>query len=409
MLDAKTLRKDFKMLEVKMADHPLVYFDNAATTFKPSSVIDAINKYYATESVSVHRGDYEISYRLTSEVEQARQHMASFINANAHEIIYMSGATEALNQVAYGFGLDYLKEGDVILTTLGEHSSNILPWFEVAKTTGAKIEYIQMNNEGIIDLKSYSKQIRPEVKIVTLAQVSNVLGHINPIKEMTQLAHEVGAIVVVDGAQSIPHLKVDMKDLNVDFFAFSGHKMLGPTGIGVLYGKYGLLEKMKPIKLGGGANARFNKKGEVLLSEIPTRFEAGTPNIAGILGLDAAITYLEKVGQNNIHAYEKELRNYLMSQIEEMDHLTIYNPSAESGIVSFNVKDIFAQDVCSYLNHYGFALRAGNHCAKILHEVIGSNETCRISLYFYNTKEEIDRFVEVISEISLEKTIDLYL
>ncbi len=403
-----TLKNDFKMLKETMEGHPLGYFDNAATTLKPQSVIQAISDYYEKYSVNIHRGDYDISYKVTDMVEKARVNMAHFINAqSADEIIYTSGATEALNLVAMGYGLTHLQEGDVILTTEAEHASNILPWFEVSKKTGAIIKYMPMDEEGIIT--DYESVLTKDVKVVTMAHVSNVLGHINPVEEIVQKAHEVGAIVILDGAQSAPHLKIDVKALDVDFFAFSGHKMLGPTGIGVLYGKQHLLEELMPLKSGGGANARFNIFGEVVLKGSPAKFEAGTPHIAGILGFDAAITYLNEVGMDKISAYELKLRKYAYEALKDMDHITIYNPSAQSGIISFNVKGIFSQDVCAYLSKFGFALRAGSHCAKVLHEVIKTNDTCRLSLYLYNTKEEIDRFIEVIKDITLEKTVALYI
>lgn len=408
MLKNNAVRKDFKMLSETMEGYPLGYFDNAATTLKPQSVIQAITDYYEKYSVNIHRGDYEISYQVTDKVEKARINMADFINASSFEqIIYTSGATESLNLVAMGYGLTHLKKGDVILTTEAEHASNILPWFEVAKATGAIIRYFPMNEEGLIT--DIDGVLSSDVKVVTLAHVSNVLGHINPVEEIIEKAHHVGAIVVLDGAQSAPHLKIDVQALDVDFFAFSGHKMLGPTGIGVLYGKQQLLDELTPLLSGGGANARFNMLGEVVLKGSPAKFEAGTPHIAGILGLDAAIEYLKEVGMDDIHAYELELRDYAYEAMKEMDHLKIYNPSARTGIIAFNVKGIFSQDVCAYLSKYGFALRAGNHCAKVLHEVIKTNDTCRLSLYLYNTKDEIDRFLEVIKDITLEKTVELYI
>lgn len=406
MIDVNTLRKDFDMLKQTMEGHPLVYFDNAATTLKPQSVSQRLMHYYTHQSVNIHRGDYELSFKLTDEVEKARQHVAKFIGAQSDEIIYTSGATQSLNQIAFGYGLNILQEGDVILTTQTEHASNLLPWFEIARQKKAIVKYFEVNEEGEI---TNFDAIDETVKIITIAHVSNVLGHINPIKEIATRGHAVGAIVVVDAAQSVPHLQIDVSDLDVDFMAFSGHKMLGPTGIGVLYGKANLLDDMTPHIWGGGANSRFNKEGEVLLKKAPARFEAGTPNIAGILGLDSAISYLEAVGLNKIHAYELELRQYAYEKMKQLDHVEIYNPTANTGLIAFNVKGIFAQDTCAYLSHFGFALRGGNHCAKILHEVIKAHDTCRLSLYLYNSKDEIDRFIEVLAEVTLEKTVDLYL
>lgn len=404
MLDFDTLRRDFPVVE----NNPgVIYFDNAATTLKPKSVIDAINSFYLYFTSNIHRGDYDMSIKASKLYDDTRITVKNFINSNSEkEIVFTSGATESLNTVAYGYGYKYLKEGDVVLTTYSEHASNILPWFDVCKKTKAIIKYIPLNNDGTFNIEEYKKCfIDTNVKIVSLPFVSNVLGYINPIKEIVNIAHSYDAVVNVDGAQAVPHIKVDVKELDVDFLSFSGHKMCGPSGIGVLYGKFEILDKMDPLKYGGGANARFDSDGSVILSNVPMKFEAGTPNIEGVLGLNAAINYLESIGMDEIHNRDLELVTYLKDKLSKLDNVTIYNMNSECGIVSFNVKDIFAQDVAGYLNQNKICVRSGNHCAKILHNVICTNETIRASLYFYNTKEEIDRFVEVIKDTTLEKCI----
>lgn len=409
MFDVAKIRQDFPVLKRMMEDKPLIYFDNAATTFKPQAVIDAVTNYYVNESVNIHRGDYALSHDVSNHFDNVRIQVADFIGASQKEIVFTSGASEALNIVANGYGMKYLKEGDVILTTEAEHASNILPWFNVAKKTGAIVEYIPMDSEGRLTIEDVQSVLHNRVKVIVIAHVSNVLGYVNPMKEISQLAHEIGAIVVCDGAQSVAHMPIDVKNLDVDFFGFSAHKMCGPTGVGVLYGKYELLEMSDPLLYGGGSNARFNTCGDVLLKHSPDKYESGTRNIEGVLGFGAAIEYLDSIGMEKIAEIERELHQYLMSKLKELDNLIIYNPEADTAITAFNVKGIFAQDVAAYLSTFGIACRAGNHCAKILLEVLGTNETLRCSLYFYNTKEEIDTFVDVLKDITLEKTIDMYL
>ena len=405
MFNVEQIRKDFPMINNNQS---LIYFDSSATSFKPQCVIDAVVNYYTHENTNIHRGDYDISFKVSKEYDDTRIVIKNFINANSEkEIVYTNGASNSLNIVAYGYGLKYLKQDDVILTTQVEHASNILPWFRVAEKTGAKIEYIQLNDDATFNLDNYKKCFENKnIKIVSLPQVSNVMGYIYPIKEITRIAHEHGAIVNIDGAQSVPHIKVDVKDLDIDFLSFSSHKMCGPSGIGVLYGKYDLLESMDPEHLGGGANARFDNKGNVILKNTPEKFEAGTPNIEGVLGLKAAIEYLTNIGMENIESYGKELTKYFMDKLKNINNIEVYNANSEAGIISFNVKGIFAQDVASYLNKNNIAVRSGNHCAKILNNIIGVNETVRASLYFYNTKQEIDKFIEVIKDVTLEKCVE---
>jgi len=410
MLDVKKIRNDFPMFKNAEKTTPnLIYFDNAATTFKPQSVIDAVVRYYTSQSVNIHRGDYELSYQVSDEYEQTRKAVARFIRSEEREVVFTSGASASLNLVAYGYGQKFLKKGDVILSSEAEHASNILPWFKTAEVTGAVIEYIELTEEGELTIENFKKAMHEGVKVVAVAHITNVLGFIAPIKEMATIAHEYGAIISVDGAQSVPHIKTDVLDWDIDFLSFSAHKMVGPTGVGVLFGKYKLLEKMDPFMLGGGSNARFDICGNILLKNPPFKFEAGTPAIEAVLGLKAAILYLEEVGMDNIEEYEHDLRNYMVEKLQQLPNIHLYNPHAATGIVTFNVERIFAQDAAMYLNSQGIAVRSGTHCAKILIDVLKTSETIRSSVYFYNTKEEVDRFIQVCSEITLEKCVDLYL
>lgn len=408
MFDVKEIRNDFPMISKQDQENKLIYFDNAATTFKPQSVIDAVLNYYTKQSVSVNRGDYDLSYQVSLAYENARKTIAKFINAQPKEIVFTSGASASLNLVAYGWGKKYLKPNDVVLSTEAEHASNILPWFRTVQETGAVLEYIPLTPDGRLTIENFKKVMNEKVKVVTFASITNVLGYIAPVKEMVKIAHEYGAIVVVDGAQSVPHTTTDVADLDADFLAFSAHKMVGPTGVGVLYGKYDLLEMMDPYMLGGGSNARFDLCGNILLKKSPYKFEAGTPAIEAVLGFEAAVKYLMNIGMDNIHSYEQSLRKYLIDKLKKFEHIHLYNPETDTGIVTFNVKDIFAQDASSYINANKIAVRAGNHCAKILMDLLETSETIRASLYFYNTFDEIDEFVRVLEGITLEKCVDLY-
>jgi len=409
MFDVKKIRRDFPMFDHIDAAKPLVYFDNAATTFKPRSVIDAVVRYYTTSSVNIHRGDYDLSYQVSEEYETARKAVARFIHAEEREVVFTSGASASLNLVAYGYGRKFLKKGDVILSSEAEHASNILPWFKCAEETGAIVEYIKLTEEGELTIENFRAAMHDKVKVVAVANITNVLGFIAPITEMAKITHEYGAIISVDGAQSAPHIPTDVKAWDIDFLSFSAHKMCGPTGVGILFGKYEHLLAMDPFMLGGGSNARFDICGNILLKNPPFKFEAGTPAIEAVLGLKAAVEYLESVGMEAIEKYEHELRVYLVEQLSQLDSVHIYNPHAATGIVTFNFKDIFAQDAAMYLNSRGIAVRSGNHCAKILIDILKTSETIRASVYFYNTKEEVDRFIAVCKETTLEKCIDLYL
>lgn len=387
-------REDFPMLK-----QDLVYFDNGATTLKPKCVIDKTVEYYEKYSANAHRGDYDISYKVDQEYENTRALVKEFIHAKSlEEIVFTAGATESLNLVARGFFANLLEPGDEVLITQSEHASNVLPWFHLAKTNGISVNYIPLDDQHYVTLENVKKMITPNTKVISLAFITNVIGDIRPIKEIASFAHQHNIFLVVDAAQSIGHMKTDVQDLDVDFLTFSAHKMCGPTGVGVLYGKKELLENVEPLLLGGGMNESFDNENEVYLKELPTRLEAGTPNIAGVIAFGAAIQYLNAIGMENISDYEKKLRNYLVDKMLLIPHLDIINIESDSGIVSFNVTDIFSQDVAYYLNKYNICVRAGNHCAKILKKEVGVNNTLRVSLYFYNTYEEIDMLVELLSD-----------
>ncbi len=387
-------RKDFPML-----NSDIIYFDNGATTFKPDSVIQAISDYYSNYCANAHRGDYDISYKVDLEYEGARDAVKEFINAASRdEIIFTSGATEGLNMIADGFFKNILEINDEIIISDSEHASNVLPWFRLAKTNGCIIKKIPLDKDYKVTIDALKSVITPQTKVISLAQVTNVIGDIRPIKEICEFAHQLGIFVVVDGSQSVPHMKVNVQDLDCDFLVFSGHKMCGPTGIGILYGQKELLEEMIPINLGGGMNESFDTIDSVMLKSLPHRLEAGTPNIAGAIGLKKAIEYLNNLKMDNIHKYEQNLRKYMIDRLIKIPHVDIINLNSESGIITINVDGIFSQDVAYYLNKYNICVRAGNHCAKILKQSIGVKNTLRISLYFYNTYEEIDNFIELISD-----------
>lgn len=387
-------REDFPMLK-----EDIVYFDNGATTLKPQCVIDKTVEYYSLYGASSHRGDYDIAYKVDQEYEGTREAVRKFINAKyLEEIIFTAGSTESLNLVASGFFKHLLEPNDEVLITKSEHASNVLPWFSLANTNGIKIGYIPLDDNHYVTLENVKKSITPNTKVISLAYITNVIGDIRPIKEIVKFAHEHNIFVAVDAAQSIGHMKTDVQNLDVDFLSFSAHKMCGPTGVGVLYGKKELLEEVEPVILGGGMNESFDNEHEVYYKGLPARLEAGTPNIAGVIALGTAIHYLEGIGLENIAAYEKSLRKYLVDKLITIPHIDIINLESDSGIVSFNVADIFSQDIAYYLNKYNICVRAGNHCAKILKKEVGVNNTIRVSLYFYNTIEEVDMLVELLTD-----------
>lgn len=409
MFDVEKIRQDFPMLQKKqMQGHPLIYFDNGATTFKPQVVLDAITHYYTDITCNAHRGDYDLSFQVDREFEDARKRIAEFLHADVKEIIFTSGASEGLNLIANGYGKKFLQSNDIVLSSEAEHASCILPWMRTCEETGAKLAYIPLSKEGRICMENVKAAMDAHVKVIVLAHITNVLGYIAPIKEICAYAHEHGAIVVVDGAQSAPHMPIDVKDLDCDFFVLSAHKMCGPTGIGVVYGKYELLDQMDPYVLGGGSNARFDMCGNLQMKHPPFKFESGTPNIEGVLGMRAAIDYLDAIGMETIHQQERELHAYAIEKMKQMDNVILYNADADSGIITFNIKDVFAQDGGSYFNAHGIAVRSGQHCAKLLMETLNTSATIRASLYFYNTKEEIDVFLDVCAKANMQTCLDIF-
>lgn len=411
MFDVNKIRQDFPMLNKDLIkENPFIYLDNSATTLKPRKVIETVNNYYQNSTSNIFRSDYQLAFLVEKAYIQAREVVAKFINCSTKEVVFTSNTTFGLNQIAYGYGLKNLKEDDEILITVAEHASNTLPWYRLSEITKAKVKFIPLDEKGRVTVENVKKRLNEKVKIVSIAQVSNVLGYLNDIKEISKAVHQVGAVVVVDGAQSVPHLKIDVKDLDCDFLVFSGHKMCAPTSVGIMYGKYHLLEAMDPLLLGGGSNGRFDTDFNVLLKKAPFKFEAGTPNIEAILGLKAAIEYLDEIGMENIVSYENKLKEYALKKLQELDNVLIYNKEADIGIISFNVVDqgkiLFAEDVTNYLSTYGLCLRSGNHCAKNLKHFLAVDSTVRCSLYFYNTKEEIDKLVEVLKDTTLKSCLE---
>lgn len=389
----KEYRYDFPMLR-----NDIIYFDNGATTFKPDCVIDAINDYYKNYSANSHRGDYTISYKVDVNYEASRKKVADFINADFDEVVFTSGATESLNMIVNGFFKNILEPGDEVLLTKSEHASNVLPWFKLANELGISVKYIELDDNLHVTMDNVISAINPKTKVISIAGITNVVGDERPIDEICKYAHANDIFVVIDGAQLVPHRKVDVKKSDIDFLAFSGHKMCGPTGVGVLYGKREFLEKLEPINMGGGMNESFDNENEIYLKDLPTRLEAGTPNIEGVIGLGAAVDYLNKIGMDNIFLYEKKLKSYLVDKLIKLPYIDIINLESDSGIVSFNIDGIFSQDVAFYLNKYNICVRAGNHCAKILKSETGVKNSLRVSLYFYNTFEEIDKLVSLLSD-----------
>lgn len=390
-------REDFKMLQ----DNNLIYFDNGATTLKPNCVIESITDYYTKYCANAHRGDYKNSMIVDKKYESVREKIKEFINArNKSEIVFTSGATDGLNRIIFGFFKKHLSKDDEVLITESEHASNVLPWFILAKEIGIKVKYIPLDSNNEVTIENVKKSITNKTKVISLAYTTNVIGDIRPMRDICELAHKNNILVVGDGAQSLSHIKTDVITDDIDFLVASAHKMYGPTGVGFLYGKFNLLNEMDPINYGGGMNAMYLTDGYIELREVPTRFEAGTQNIAGVIGMGEAIDYLSKIGLNNIVKYEHNLREYLVKRLKDLDNIIIYNEQNISSIVAFNVKEIFSQDVSVYLDKYNICIRSGNHCAKTLNNIFNVNNTCRISLAFYNTKEEIDKLIEVLKNIN---------
>ncbi|MCM3760509.1 cysteine desulfurase [Alkalihalobacillus oceani] len=395
-MNEKEIKQHFPILDQQVNGNQLVYLDSAATSQKPTAVIEAIDDYYRRYNSNVHRGVHTLGTLATDGYEGARDKVRAFIGAKQREeIVFTRGTTTALNLVASSYARDNLTAGDEIVITPMEHHSNIIPWQQVARLTGATLKYIPLQPDGTIDLADVEETITDKTKIVSVMQVSNVLGTINPVKEIGEIAHRAGAIMVVDGAQSTPHMKVDVQELNCDFFAFSAHKMCGPTGIGVLYGKKELLEKMEPIEF-GGEMIDFVGLQESTWKELPWKFEGGTPIIAGAIGLGAAIDFLEQIGRDEIEKHETELADYAMEKLAEVEGITIYgphHPKKRAGLVTFNVSDVHPHDVATVLDSQGIAVRAGHHCAQPLMKWLDVTATARASFYLYNTKEDVDALV----------------
>lgn len=412
------IRAEFPVLKRTMNDCPLDYLDSSATTLKPQCVIDEVVRYYTYLGANAHRGDYEMSAQVDYAYEKARETTADFIHAaRKEEIVFTSGTTESLNLLALMITNQLLQEGDVILSTETEHASSILPWQQAGYAKKIPVDFIQVDELGRVTVDNLRKALEanPTTRVVMIAQVSNVLGYTAPIKEMTRVAHEHGALMVVDGAQSVAHQPIDVQDLDCDFFCFSGHKLCGPTGIGVLYGKFDLLEKLHPLFYGGESNARFYRSCESLvLKRTPFKFESGTMPIEGALGMAVAMRYLKHLGLEDIHAYEWELKRYFLKRADEelKDKIKIYNAQSEGGIVTFNIYDqgqlIFPQDLASFLSSKGIAVRSGQHCAKLMGEILGVPGTVRASIYFYNTYNDIDRLVDALKEATVEKCLDIF-
>ncbi|MGQ4681757.1 cysteine desulfurase [Paenibacillus polymyxa] len=396
-MNTALIREQFPILHQEINGHPLVYLDNAATSQKPLAVIEAIKHYYEFDNSNVHRGVHTLGSRATDAYEGAREKVARFLNAKrSQEIIFTRGTTTALNLVASSYGRANCKEGDEIVITPMEHHSNLIPWQQVAKATGATLKYIPLQEDGSVDLADVEKTVTEHTKIVAIAHVSNVLGVVNPVKEITAIAHRKGAVIVVDGAQSTPHMKVDVQDIDADFYAFSGHKMCAPTGIGALYGKKALLENMEPVEFGG---EMIDDVGlyESTWKELPWKFEGGTPIIAGAVGLGAAIDFLESIGLDAIAQHESRLSNYALKRLREVEGLTIYGPAERHvGLVTFNLDDVHPHDVATVLDSKGVAIRAGHHCCQPLMRWLKASATARASFYLYNTEEDIDALVSAL-------------
>lgn len=396
-MNVNEIRSYFPILNQKVNDEVLVYLDNAATSQKPIQVIEALNNYYREYNSNVHRGVHTLGTKATDHYEGARDKVRRFINAKSiQEIIFTRGTTTAINTVAASYGNANLREGDEIVVTYMEHHSNLIPWQQVAKKTGATLKYLSLEEDGTISIETVKETITDKTKIVALTIASNVLGVINPIKEIAKIAHENGAVVVVDAAQGAPHMKIDVQELDCDFLGFSGHKMCGPTGIGVLYGKKHLLEKMEPVEF-GGEMIDFVDLYDSTWKELPWKFEGGTPIIAGAIGLGAAIDFLNEIGLDEIHAHEQRLVAYALEKMSEIEGIAIYGPKdakKRTGLVTFNLSDVHPHDVATVLDAQGIAIRAGHHCAQPLMKWLNVSATARASFYLYNTEEEIDKFIQ---------------
>ena len=403
MAEVQDFLKDFPLLNGEVGGKHIAYLDNGATTQKPQQVIQSICGYYGGCNANPHRGAYALSVKATDIYESARKRTAQFIKAKRQEeIIFTKNATEALNLVAYSYGLNHVEAGDEIVISISAHHINLVPWQFVAKAKGAVLKYIYLQEDGNLSQEDIETKITERTKIVAVTQVSNVLGLKNDVKAIVQKAHSVGAVCVVDGSQSVAHMAVDVQDIDCDFFAFSGHKMLSPMGIGVLYGKYEILDAMEPF-LRGGDMIEYVQEQESTWAELPAKFEAGTQNVGGAAGLTAAIDYLEGITFDRIEAIEKDLVDYALPQLRELPYIELYGCDSKqdnkTGIIAFNVKDVHPHDVATILDNDGVAVRAGHHCAQPLHRYLQQNASCRASFYLYNTREDIDRWIAALKKV----------
>ena len=394
MLNVARLREDFPVLN----ENPnLAYLDNAASTLKPKCVIDEVDGYYNKLGVNVHRGVYKLSYLATDAYEEARSKVANFINADFEEIVFTRGASSALNLVALSYGMNNLKPGDEVITSELEHHSSCMPWLNVCKATGATLKYVPLNEEGRITVEAFKSVLTDKTKVVALTYVSNVMGYITPIAEIIKLAHSVGAVVSVDAAQAVPHMEVDVKELDCDFLSFSGHKLCGPTGIGVLYGKKEMLAIMPPVEFGGDMADDVNPY-EMTYKDAPYRFETGTPIIASAIGLGKACEYIKSIGLKDIAEYEYFLKEKAIEGLKKIPNIVIYNETSETGIIAFNVKDVHPHDAASVFDNNDVCIRAGHHCSQLIIKWLKTFGTLRASFYFYNTLEDVEKFIESVKE-----------
>lgn len=394
-------REDFEMLKEN-----IIYFDNGATTLKPKVLSEAISDYYNHYSCNAHRGDYDLSLKVDKMYENTRMLVKEFINAKEkEEIAFTSGATDSLNKIIFGYFKYNLNSDDEVLITKSEHASLVLPWFELAEEKNLNIKYIPLDENLKVTLDNIKKTVTEKTRVICLSHITNVVGDIRPIKEITEFAHKNNILVLVDGSQSVPHMKVDVQDLDIDFLAFSAHKMYGPTGVGVLYGKRELLNNIHPIIFGGGMNSSYNSDMSRIYDLVPSLLEAGTPNIAGVIGFGSVIEYLNKIDFEKATKYELEIKKYALEKLKENSNILIYNEKSEGSIIAINYNDIFAQDLAIYLNKYNICVRAGNHCSKILKDELNIKNTVRISFSFYNTKEEIDKLIDALNNPNIKNEI----
>ena len=384
-------RDDFPIL-----DNEIVYFDNGATTLKPRCVVDKMNQYYLEYTSNIHRGDYSTAIRTNQEFDNVRNLIGQFIHADPDCCIYTSGATMSLNMVVFGYMKNHLKEGDEVLLNKGEHASNILPWVRLSEEIGIVIKYVPLDEHYSLTLENIRKCVTNKTKVISMAHVSNVIGDVRDVDSIGEFCYKNHILFNVDGAQSVPHMEVDFNKSHMSFLSFSGHKMCGPTGVGVLVGRKELLEEMNPLCYGGGMNSFFEEDMSYELKDVPVRFEAGTPPIAEVIGLGEAIRYLMRIGMDKIHKHEMELKKYLLRQVKDIPNIIVYNEDSDSGIFSFNIDGVFAQDASIFLNHYHICVRAGNHCAKMLKDEMNIRNTVRVSMYFYNDIHDVDCLVNTL-------------